>query len=61
MGLTVQEMKYLEERRDEIRRELEELRGPCHAPRYHNSNERRIDLQDELEQVEAELERANAG
>ncbi len=61
MELTVQEMKYLEERREEIRRELRELDEPSYTPHYYNSNERRIDLQDELERVEAELERANAG
>lgn len=61
MELTVQEMEYLLERRDEIQRELKELDSPSYTPNYFNSNERRIDLQDELERVEAELERANAG
>lgn len=60
MDLTVEQIKYLEERRREIQRDLEQLGSPSRGPAYHDVNERRIDLSDELERVEAELERTRA-
>ncbi|HOA74317.1 MAG TPA: hypothetical protein PL151_16505 [Phycisphaerae bacterium] len=60
MELSTEELKYLQERRDEIERELEELDRPLHTPMYFDLNDRRVDLMDELEEVEAELRRADA-
>lgn len=59
MILTASEHQFLLERKQEIEREIRRLqqgnqRGPC----YHEMNERRVDLIDELSRVEAELQEA---
>jgi hypothetical protein len=59
MELSTEELKYLQERKAEIQRELDDLERLA-GPRYHDPNERRIDLMDELDQVEEELKRADA-
>ena len=58
MELTVAELKFLQDRKQEIRRELDEIGSPQQGPHYFDAKERRLDLQDELAQVEAELEKA---
>jgi len=60
MELTTEELKYLRERREEIQRELQNLETQISGPYYHDPNERRTDLLDELDQVEEELKRADA-
>jgi len=60
MELSTEEIKFLRERREEIQRELKDLDRPHLSPQYHDSNERRLDLMDELQQVETELQRADA-
>lgn len=60
MELSTEELKYLQERKAEIQRELEDLDHQAHGPYYHDPNERRLDLMDELDEVEEELKRADA-
>lgn len=60
MELSTEELKFLRERKEEIERELESLNKPHIGPRYHDDHERRLDLLDELEELDAELKRADA-
>ena len=58
MRLTVDEHRFLIQRKQELLREVDDIehrpRGPC----YYELNERRIDLLDELSRVEEELQMA---
>lgn len=60
MELSTEELKYLQERKAEIQRELEDLDRQVRSSYYNDPNERRLDLMDELDEVEEELKRADA-
>ncbi|MBI4579267.1 MAG: hypothetical protein HY718_06165 [Planctomycetes bacterium] len=55
MRLSLDEERFLRERRREIRRELGDLQRRRPQPRYHDLNEHRVDLLDELTRIDAEL------
>jgi hypothetical protein len=55
MMLTAHEIRYLLQRREEIRRELRELQRRDFRLAYCDVNERRVELDDELTEIENEL------
>lgn len=57
MELSAEELRYLRERKEDIEAALEDLSRPMVGPQYHDAHEKRLDLMDELEEVNAELKR----
>ena len=56
MRLTNDEHRYLLQRKQELQREIRDIERWPHGPCYYEMDERRIDLLDELNRVEAELQ-----
>lgn len=52
---TIDRTQYLVRRREEIRRELGDLQHHRPQVSYYDMNERRVELDDELTQIENEL------
>lgn len=55
MELNIEQRAYLSNRRREIRRELEVLERGDPTLSYTDANEKRVELLDDLEQIEEEL------
>ncbi len=53
--MTPEQREFLEQRRREVARELEELRAVRFGPLYDDPHERYQDLQDELSEIERQL------
>jgi hypothetical protein len=56
--LKPEERDYLEQRRQDVRKELKDFAAGKHRPMYVDPAERMQELTDELEQIEYELRRA---
>jgi hypothetical protein len=59
MQFSIQEKIFLIQRQEELQREIRELKRTHHEPRYHDANDRRLELEDELTRVEAELQESH--
>lgn len=55
MELTSEQRTFLAQRKRELRSELDDLLSGRRHPQYVSPDERRMELQDELERIEVEL------
>ena len=56
MVLSIDEQRYLLQRRQEIQQEIRGLGRRPRGPRYYDVNDRRVELLDELDRIESELQ-----